>query len=122
MRESGSVQKFLIFYFTAERLPLAFTELFLFPLQLSSLPAYGKLYAKLEKTLKEGYDALSIYNEPHMEYVKQGDYVFITDERTVEIEAAKSCGFAVGKEKYMPMKYGIGSQNNSVYKDLVSLL
>ena len=41
---------------------------------------------------------------------------------TVEIEQAKSCEIAVGKEKYMPMKYGVGMQNNSVYKDMISVV
>ena len=57
-----------------------------------------------------------------MQYVAEQDYAFITDEMTVEIEQAKSCEIAVGKEKYMPMKYGVGMQNNSVYKDMISVV
>lgn len=87
--------------------------------QFSKLTTYQKLGAKLNKTLAEGYDALNIYNEPHMEYVQDQNYVFLTDEMTVEIEQAKSCEIAVGKEKYIPMKYGVGMQNNSAYRDMM---
>ena len=57
-----------------------------------------------------------------MSYVHEQNYAFITDEMTVEIEQAKSCEIAVGKEKYMAMKYGVGMQNNSVYRDMISLM
>ena len=86
------------------------------------MKSYQKLFIKLTSTLDEGYDALSTNSNVHMKYVNEEDYVFITDEMTVEIEQARSCEIAVGKEKYMPMKYGVGMQHNSVYKDMISLL
>lgn len=39
---------------------------------------------------------------------------------TVELETSKSCDIAVGKEKYIPMKYGVGLQNNSVYRNMMT--
>ena len=86
------------------------------------MPPYKKLWAKLTDTLDNGYNALSGESDVHMQYVAEQDYAFITDEMTVEIEQAKSCEIAVGKEKYMPMKYGVGMQNNSVYKDMISMV
>ncbi len=39
---------------------------------------------------------------------------------TYEVESMKDCNIRVGREKYIPMKYGIGMQNNSAYKDMIS--
>ncbi len=43
-----------------------------------------------------------------------------SDEMTVEFETSRSCDFAVGREKYIPMKYGVGMQNNSIYENMMT--
>ena len=111
---------YMMYSFDVKFSPLNTSSLFTF--QCSKLPSYQKLWMKLTQTLESGFGALSGNPDVHMNYVHQQDYVFITDEMTVEIEQSKSCEISVGREKYMPMKYGVGLQNNSVYTDMISLV
>ena len=45
-----------------------------FSFQYSRIPTYRKLHVKLQKTLGDGYDALSVSTSVHMDYVHQGEY------------------------------------------------
>ena len=63
---------------------------------------------------------MNIDNELHLSYMRRGGYVYITDEMTYEVESAKDCDVQFGKEKYIPMKYGVAMQKNSAYRDMIS--
>ena len=66
----------------------------------------------------DGTPALATSHSDHIEMVKQGGYTYLVDITTLEVEAARDCNLAIMKEKFAPLLYGVGTQNNSVYKDL----
>ena len=66
----------------------------------------------------DGTPALATAHSEHMEMVNQGGYTYIVDITTLELEAAEDCNLAIMKEKFAPLLYSVGTQNNSVYKDL----
>ena len=71
-------------------------------------------------SLTEGIPALATRTSEHMRMVNQGGYIYIADMTALEMEAAKDCNLAIMKEKFIPFYYAVGTQNNSVYRDLFS--
>ena len=52
--------------------------------------------------------------------MKEGGCTYFADITLFELEIAKNCDLAIMKEKFAPLLYAIGTQNNSVYIDLFS--
>ena len=81
---------------------------------------YYYLWDGIQEFLKEGIPALATRTSEHMQMVNQGEYTYIADMTSIELEAALDCNLAIMKEKFVPFYYAIGTQNNSVYTDLFS--
>ena len=84
------------------------------------MKSYQVLYKRIIASESDGYPGMNIDNDLHLEHMRAGGYAYITDEMTYEVESAKDCDIRVGKEKYIPMKYGVGMQHNSAYKSMFS--
>ena len=68
----------------------------------------------------DGTPTLSPDHSQHLDMVKEGGYTYFADITTFELEVAKNCDLAIMKEKFAPLLYAIGTQNNSVYIDMFS--
>ena len=64
--------------------------------------------------------ALSADHSTHIQMVYAGRYAYLSDLVSFEVEMRNSCDVAVMKEKFSPVYYAIGLQNNSAYEDLFS--
>ena len=68
----------------------------------------------------EGTPVLATRHSDHVKMVKEGGYTYIIDMTALELETAQDCKLAIMKEKFVPFYYALGTQNNSVYRDLIS--
>ena len=82
---------------------------------------YSYLWDAIQGFVSEGTPSLSTDYSEHMELVKGGGYTYIGELAALEFEEAKDCDLAIMKEKFVPVYYAAGTQNNSVYsRDLIS--
>ena len=84
------------------------------------MKTYYYLWEGIQEFLKEGTPVLATSHSDHVKMVKEGGYTYIADMTALELEAAQDCDLAIMKEKFVPFYYAIGTQNNSVYRDLIS--
>ena len=63
---------------------------------------------------------LSSDHSTHIRMVYAGKYAYLSDLISFEVEMRNSCDVAVMKEKFSPVYYAIGLQNNSAYEDILS--
>ena len=84
------------------------------------MSSFSYLWDAIQGFLKEGIPALATRTSDHMQMVHEGGYTYVADMTALELEAAKDCDLAIMKEKFVPFYYAIGTQNNSVYRDLFS--
>ena len=88
--------------------------------QISESPLLKKMWAKMNQLIREGTDVLSGDHQKHLNMVYEGNYAYFSDLSTFELETAKRCDLAVIKDKFAPVHYTIGLQNNSAYYDIFS--
>ena len=70
--------------------------------------------------VKSEEKVLSPNHNDHLDLVEKGGYVYFADQTTIDFIVAENCNLAIMKEKFAPLLYGVGTQNNSVFKDLFS--
>ena len=68
----------------------------------------------------EGVPVLSTSHEEHLEMVYAGGYAYVSDLSSFAVEMSKRCDLTVMKERFSPLHYAIGLQNNSAYDDIFS--
>ena len=77
-----------------------------------------KIWKKMNK--QEDFRAVSSDHNTHMQLVYGGEYAYLSDLISFEVEMSNSCNLEVMKEKFSPVYYAIGVQNNSAYRDVLS--
>ena len=63
---------------------------------------------------------LSTNHSQHLNLVNQGGYTYFADMTTTQMEVALNCDLKIMDQKFAPFLYGVGTQNNSVYKEVFS--
>ena len=81
---------------------------------------YVHVWNKIQEFSGRGVPALSTNHSQHIDLVKQGRYTYFCDMTTAELEVALNCDLKIMKQRFAPFIYGVGTQNNSVYKNLFS--
>ena len=89
-------------------------------IQISESPLLKKMWAKMNQFIHEGTDVISSNHQKHLNMVYEGDYAYFSDLSTFKLETAERCDLAVIRDKFAPIHYTIGLQNNSAYYDIFS--
>ena len=95
-------------------------SLFFFFNQISESPLLKKMWVKMNEFIHEGIDVLSGDHQKHLNMVYEGNYAYFSDLSTFKLETAERCDLAVIRDKFAPIHYTIGLQNNSAYYDIFS--
>lgn len=89
-------------------------------LQESNSEQFQRIWRRMKKFQEEGVAALSSDHSLHIQMLYQGGYAYLSDLSTYENEKAKGCDLAIMRERFSPLYYGIGFQNNSAYEEVFS--
>ncbi|KAL4220540.1 hypothetical protein ACF0H5_020938 [Mactra antiquata] len=79
----------------------------------SSRQEYKAINEGLQEFKASDPDVLHNSHHVHMEKVSQGDYAWIGDKTTIEIQIGEECDLMKTKDEFLPLKYAIGFPNNS---------
>ncbi len=76
----------------------------------------------MAKWEKSGLDILSGSSADHIKMVEAGTHAYLTDVTVSQLEISRNCELKTMDEKFYPMQYAMGVQNNSAYKHIFSEL
>ena len=99
--------------------------------QSNSMPLYilqnndfwKSLTDRMDYWDKRGYDTWNSNHAVQLKRLKKGKYVYISDSDSLVDETMKvgQCDLTILPEKFLPIHYSIGTQEDSPYKDVFSL-
>ena len=78
----------------------------------------NKLWTMMTHFQSKGRPVLTNNHSLQLTMVNQGGYAYFSDVASLEIELEKTCELSLMKERFAPLQYAIGLQNNSAYKNL----
>ena len=99
------------------------SQLIILPFQYSKEGIYKKLWTRIKQFENEGLPILSFDHNLHLQRTGQegNKYAYINDVSSSRLVSAKSnCSVSIMPEYFFSLKYAVGMQNNSVYRELIN--
>ena len=89
-------------------------------IQESNDPVLRSMWKSMMQDVERDADILSANHTLQMQKVADERYAYIIDVTAIQTEMAVNCHLTMLELRFMPLRYSLGFQNNTAYKDIAN--